>query len=561
MNYKKMYNEWINSDYFDKEFKEKLMNLSDEKEIEDRFYKYLDFGTGGIRGKIGEGTNRINKYIIRKATQGFANYINNKYSEEKSIAIAYDSRNQSPEFALEAARVMAANGIKAYLFKELRSTPELSYAVRYLKAKAGIVVTASHNPPEYNGYKIYGEDGGQLIPVEADKVINRVNEIIDFKTIKIMEEQDAIDKGLLEYLDYTIDTSFIEEVKKNLKNLEYVRKYGDKLKITYSPLHGTGGRPVKRILSEIGFNNLIEVKEQMIPDKEFTTVKSPNPEEYSAFKLSLVYAKENDADLLLATDPDCDRVGIVAKSNNGDYIALNGNQTGALLLNYILESSNDIPKNGAVVSTIVSSGIGKVIASYYNIDYISTLTGFKFIGEKMTEFEKKHNHTFIFGYEESYGYLRGTHVRDKDAVVASALIVEMALYYKSQNLSLLEKLNDIYTKFGFYKEDLVSIKLEGKEGMEEISNIMDTLRKLKPNLIAGFRVNEFIDYKFDHTTLPKSNVLKFILKDGSWLAIRPSGTEPKIKFYFSIVEKEKEKLSEKLDHVKSFILELAGVNN
>ena len=557
MNYKDMYNEWLDSDYFDEEFKNELKGLNDEIEIEDRFYKYLEFGTGGMRGKIGAGTNRINKYIIRKATQGFADYINSKFNSEKTIAIAYDSRYKSDEFALEAAKVMAGNGIKAYLYKDIRTTPELSFAVRYLKAKAGIVVTASHNPPEYNGYKIYGDDGSQLIPVEADKVIEFVDKVKDFSLIKILEEKEALNRGLIEYLDEKIDTAFIDAVKKNLNNLEYVKNYGDKLKITYSPLHGTGGRPVTRILKEIGFNNVVEVKEQMIPDSKFTTVKSPNPEEYTAFNLSLEYAKRENADLCLATDPDCDRVGVIVKNNNGEYIALNGNQTGSLLLNYILGTSN-LPKNGVVVSTIVSSGIGKVIAESYGVKFITTLTGFKFIGKKMTEFEKTGEYEFLFGYEESYGYLKGTHVRDKDAVVTSALIVEMASYYASKNKTLLDGLDDIYKKYGFYKEDLVSIKLDGKEGMKKISNIMDRVRKEKLSKIAEFDVKEFIDYKNDDTGLPKSNVLKFILTDGSWASIRPSGTEPKIKFYFSIVEKDKNLLEKKLDSIKEFMLSYAN---
>ncbi|MGB3366679.1 MAG: phospho-sugar mutase [Acidaminobacteraceae bacterium] len=560
MDYKKMYSEWLVSDYFDESFKDELKSIAnDENEIIDRFYKFLEFGTGGMRGKIGAGTNRINKYIIRKATQGFANYIKEKYTENLSIAIAYDSRNQSPEFALESALVMAANGIKAYLFKELRTTPELSFAVREFGAVAGIVVTASHNPPEYDGYKIYDHHGGQLTPEDAERVVDNVDKIEDFNEIKRISEEEALSSGLLEYISYDLDTKYMDKVKSLLLKKEIIKKYADELNIVFTPLHGTGGRPVSRLFDELGIKNYFTVEEQMIPDIEFTTVKSPNPEELSAFTKAIEKGKSVDGSLLLATDPDSDRVGVVVKNRDEKYIALNGNQTGALLVNYLLENY-EVPKNGAIVSTIVSSGIGEVLCNYYGVKFISTLTGFKFIGEQMNMFEETGKYSFIFGYEESYGYLRGTHVRDKDAIITVGLIVEMASFYREKGLNLLEKLDEIYIKHGFYKEDLVSKKLEGKDGMEQIASILELFRNSNLESVAGEKIDKFIDYKFHETGLPKSNVLKYIFEDGSWFAIRPSGTEPKIKFYFSIMSKDKLSLESKLKHVQDEILKIAKLD-
>ncbi len=560
MDYKKMYRDWLASDYFDDDFKEELKSIeADENEIMDRFYRYLEFGTGGMRGKIGAGTNRINKYIIRKASQGFANFIKDKYKENLSIAIAYDSRNQSPEFALESALVMAANNIKAYLFRDLRTTPELSFAVREFGASAGIVITASHNPPEYNGYKIYDHHGGQLIPEDAALVVENVDRIEDFGEIKIISKDQALESGLLEFISEDLDTKYIDTVKSYLDKKDYVKKYANELNIVFTPLHGTGGRPVTRLLDELGVTNYFTVEEQMVPDKDFTTVKSPNPEELSAFNLAIEKGKSVDSKILLATDPDSDRVGVVIKDRSGDYIALNGNQTGALLVNYLLENY-PIPKNGAIVSTIVSSGIGEVLCRHYGVEFISTLTGFKFIGEQMNLFEESKEHDFIFGYEESYGYLRGTHVRDKDAVVTVGLIVEMASFYMDSNINLLEKLEEIYSKHGYYKEDLISKKLEGKDGMEQISAILEAFRNASLDQIASNKIEEFIDYKFHETSLPKSNVLKYIFEDGSWFAIRPSGTEPKIKFYFSIMSNEKHVLDEKLKNIQNEVLKIANLN-
>lgn len=557
MDYKKMYSEWLVSDYFDESFKEELKSIAnDENEIMDRFYRFLEFGTGGMRGKIGAGTNRINKYIIRKATQGFANYIKEKYTDNLSIAIAYDSRNQSPEFALESALVMAANGIKAYLYKELRTTPELSFAVREFGAVAGIVVTASHNPPEYNGYKIYDHHGGQLIPEDAARVVDHVDKIEDFNTIKLISKEEALSSGLLEYISDDLDTKYMDSVKSLLLKKDIIKKYANELNIVFTPLHGTGGRPVSRLFDELGITNYFTVKEQMIPDIEFTTVKSPNPEELSAFNKAIEKGKEVNGSLLLATDPDSDRVGVVVKDRNEEYVALNGNQTGALLVNYLLENY-EVPDKGAIVSTIVSSGIGEVLCNHYGVKFISTLTGFKFIGEQINMFEDTGNYNFIFGYEESYGYLRGTHVRDKDAIIAVGLIVEMAAFYHEKGLNLLEKLDEIYSKHGYYKEDLVSKKLEGKDGMEQISSILELFRNTKIESVAGEKINQFIDYKFHETGLPKSNVLKYIFEDGSWFAIRPSGTEPKIKFYFSIMSRDKSALESKLKRVEDEILKIA----
>lgn len=557
MDYKKMYDEWQKSDYFDEEFKNELKLISDdENEIMDRFYRFLEFGTGGMRGKIGAGTNRINKYIIRKANQGFANYIKEKYADNLSVAIAYDSRNQSPEFALESALVMAANGIKAYLYKDLRTTPELSFAVREFGAVAGIVVTASHNPPEYNGYKIYDHHGGQLIPEDAARVVEHVDKIEDFNTIKIVSEKEAIESGLLEYISDEIDTKYMDTVKSLLLKKDIIKKHANDLNIVFTPLHGTGGRPVSRLFDELEITNYFTVEEQMIPDKEFTTVKSPNPEELSAFNYAIKKGEEFDGKLLLATDPDSDRVGVVVKSRSGEYTALNGNQTGALLVNYLLENY-EVPKNGAVVSTIVSSGIGEVLCKHYGVKFITTLTGFKFIGEQMNIFEEKQNYNFIIGYEESYGYLRGMHVRDKDAIISVGLIVEMAAFYHENNMNLLEKLDEIYSKHGYYKEDLISKKLEGKDGMEQIASILELFRSTDIESIAGDKISQFIDYKFHETPLPKSNVLKYVFEDGSWFAIRPSGTEPKIKFYFSIMSRDKSTLESKLKGIQDEVLKIA----
>jgi phosphoglucomutase len=567
MDYMERYNEWLNNPYFDEETKEELLSIkNDEKEIEDRFFKELEFGTGGLRGVIGAGTNRMNKYIVRKATQGLANYILNSVdkAKEKGVVIAFDSRYRSPEFAKEAALVMNGNEIKAYLFESLRTTPELSFAVRELGCAAGIVITASHNPPEYNGYKVYGEDGGQLVPRYANKVIEEIRKIDDFSKVKYIEEAEALNKGLLNIIGEEIDKKYIDSVKSLSLRKDLVKEMKD-FKIVYTPLHGTGAMPVKRVLKEIGFENVIVVPEQEFPDSNFSTVKSPNPEEHDAFELAISLAEKENADVIIGTDPDCDRVGVVIKDKDGVYQVLTGNQTGALLVDYILSSMETIPENSVIIKTIVTSELGKAVAEHYGVETIDTLTGFKFIGEKIKEFEEKGDKNFLFGYEESYGYLAGTFVRDKDGVVSAMLIAEMAAYYKSKGMSLLDALKDIYKKFGYYKEDLKSIKLEGKEGLEKIGRIMEQLRNNPPLEIGELKVEVLRDYlerkaryilkdREEPVSLPKSNVLHFTLDDGSWFAVRPSGTEPKIKIYFSAVAEWEKEAQLKLKMIKDFVL-------
>jgi len=567
MDYMERYNEWLNNPYFDEETKEELLSIkNDEKEIEDRFFKELEFGTGGLRGVIGAGTNRMNKYIVRKATQGLANYILNSVdkAKEKGVVIAFDSRYRSPEFAKEAALVMNGNEIKAYLFESLRTTPELSFAVRELGCAAGIVITASHNPPEYNGYKVYGEDGGQLVPRYANKVIEEIRKIDDFSKVKYIEEAEALNKGLLNIIGEEIDKKYIDSVKSLSLRKDLAKEMKD-FKIVYTPLHGTGAMPVKRVLKEIGFENVIVVPEQEFPDSNFSTVKSPNPEEHDAFELAISLAEKENADVIIGTDPDCDRVGVVIKDKDGVYQVLTGNQTGALLVDYILSSMETIPENSVIIKTIVTSELGKAVAEHYGVETIDTLTGFKFIGEKIKEFEEKRDKNFLFGYEESYGYLAGTFVRDKDGVVSAMLIAEMAAYYKSKGMSLLDALKGIYKKFGYYKEDLKSIKLEGKEGIEKIGRIMEQLRNNPPLEIGELKVEVLRDYlerkaryilkdREEPVSLPKSNVLHFTLDDGSWFAVRPSGTEPKIKIYFSAVAEWEKEAQLKLKMIKDFVL-------
>lgn len=560
MEFMEKYKLWLESQEVDNETKEELLSIKDNvKEIEDRFYKDLEFGTGGLRGKIGAGTNRMNKYTVSKATQGLAEFIkgNGKLrrdsgsvilSEAKNLrtiydkccVIAYDSRRKSPEFAKTAALVLAANGIKAYLFESLRPTPELSFAVRHLKANAGIVITASHNPPEYNGYKAYGADGGQLVPRFANKVIEEVNRVNDFSCVKTINEQEALEKGLLVIIGKEIDDIYVEKVK-TLSLREDIDK---NINIVYTPLHGTGNIPVRRVLRELGYENVHVVKEQELPDPNFSTVDYPNPEDHKAFKLAIELAEKVNGDIILGTDPDCDRVGVVVKDNKGEYMVLNGNQTGALLLDYILSSKKDIPPNAVMINTIVTSGLGRVIAKHYGVETIETLTGFKYIGEKIKEFEQTGEYSFQFGYEESFGYMTGTFVRDKDAVIASMLICEMAAYYKKKGLNLYQALIQLYERFGYYIERLISINLDGIEGKRKIDSIMNSFRKDYPKEIEGLKiaiVNDYLSSKSydcvsgDITSieLPTENVLKFIFEDNSWYALRPSGTEPKLKIYIS----------------------------
>lgn len=552
MNYKENYNEWINNPYFDEETKKELLSIGkNEKEIEDRFYKNLEFGTGGLRGVIGAGSNRINKYTVRRATYGLANYILNKCRNEgkkKGVVIAYDSRHKSKEFCLETAKTLAACGIKSYIFDSLRPTPQLSFAVRYLNCVAGVVITASHNPPEYNGYKVYWSDGGQVCPDIAEKIINEVNKIKQYNTIPITSE----DNELIVKLDESVDVAFIDEVKKQVINQDLINRVGKDLKIIYTPIHGTGNIPIRNVLNEVGFKNVYIVKEQELPDSNFSTVEYPNPEEKAVFDIAIEMAKKDGADLIIGTDPDCDRVGVVVKDNDGEYVVLNGNQVGSLLVDYVLSNRVEEIKtmnNPTIVKTIVTSELGSKIAKSYGVGCIDTLTGFKFIGEKIHEFENSNKATFIMGYEESYGYLVGTHARDKDGVVSALLISEMATYYYDKGMSLYEGLQEVYSKYGYFKEELKSITLKGIDGMEQIKSIMSYFRNTEVDEIADIKVIEIKDYKNSIDDLPKSDVLKFILEDGTWIAVRPSGTEPKIKFYFGCNGENKVEVDNKLERV------------
>ncbi|NLM05064.1 MAG: phospho-sugar mutase, partial [Clostridiales bacterium] len=548
----KEYEKWLSDPYFDSETRLELESIKDNKsEIEDRFYKELEFGTGGIRGKIGAGINRINKYTIRKATQGLANLIKKNGTEavNRGVVIAHDPRHMSKEFTLEAALVLANNGIKSYVFNDLRPTPELSFAIRYLNAMAGIVITASHNPPEYNGYKVYWEDGAQMANKLTQEVSNEINKIDSLHGILPMEKEKALELGLLEYIGYEVDDAYIEAVKGQSLRPEVIEKLGRDFKIVYTPLHGTGNIPIRRVLKEIGFENVFVVPEQEKPDPEFSTVNYPNPEERAAFELSIELAMKENADLIIGTDPDCDRVGAVVKNMEGEYIVLTGNQTGALLVEYILstlDEKDNLKEDGIVIKTIVTSEMGADIAKAYDITVLDTLTGFKYIGEKIKEFEKTGEHTFIFGYEESYGYLSGTYTRDKDAVVSSMLICEMAAYYKSRGLTLYEGLLELYEKYGYYLEDLKSITLEGRAGSEKIQSILNGLRENPPTHMGGYEIIKIEDF-LKQDKLPKANVLKLHIEGDSWMALRPSGTEPKLKIYCGVKDISLEKSRAKLD--------------
>lgn len=562
MNYKNKYNEWIESSYFDEETKLELRNISDDEvEIKERFYKNLEFGTGGLRGIIGAGTNRINIYTVRKATRGICRYIDKKFGEEgkkRGVVIAHDSRRMSREFCEEAAATLAAHGVKAFVFNSLRATPILSFATRYLNCQMGIVITASHNPKEYNGYKVYSSYGGQICVDEANEIINEINSIEDLSSINRDEFESYVESGMITILSDDVDNAFNEEVIKQLRDKDMVKENGDKLRIIYTPIHGTGNIPVRRALKDSGFTDVTVVKEQELPDSEFSTVEYPNPEEREVFNIAIEMAKESNADLIIGTDPDCDRVGIVVRDNNGEYIVLNGNQTGAIIVNYLftkMKEEENIPENATIVKTIVTSELGAEIAKYYGAEAIDTLTGFKFIGEKIHEYEDFGSITknFVVGYEESYGYLIGTHSRDKDAVVSSLIISEAALYYKLKGMSLYDVLLETYEKFGYYKETLKSITLKGIDGIEKIAEIMKSFREDDITSIAGIKVEKLLDYKKGVDGLPKSDVLKFILEDKSWIAIRPSGTEPKIKFYFGVCGNSEEDSANKVKSLMEYI--------
>ena len=560
--YQNIYKEWLNNDYFDQETKNELLKIqNDEKEIEDRFYKNLEFGTGGLRGVIGAGTNRINKYTVRRATFGLANYILEKCGEEgknKGVVIAYDSRYKSEEFCIEAAKTLAACGIKTYIFDSLRPTPQLSFAVRHLGCVAGIVITASHNPPEYNGYKVYWTDGGQVCPDIAKEIITEVNKIEDYSTIPTTDSNSE----LIITLDETVDRAFCDAVKEQVINQELINKVGKDLKIIFTPIHGTGNLPIRRVLSEVGFENVSVVKEQEMPDSNFSTVAYPNPEEKEVFDIAIEMAKKDGADIIIGTDPDCDRVGVVVKDNDGEYIVLNGNQVGSLLVDYVMSNKVEEIKemhNPMIVKTIVTSELGAEIAKSYNVGCVDTLTGFKFIGEKIHQYEEDNSATFIMGYEESYGYLVGTHARDKDGVVSALLISEMAAYYYDKGMTLYEGLQEVYKKYGYYREELQSITLKGIDGMEQIKSIMNTFRTSNIEEIAGIKVAELKDYSKGIYSLPKSDVLKFILEDNSWIAVRPSGTEPKIKFYYGCNGADKEVVDNKLEEIIKFVNDIVYV--
>jgi len=556
MGYFERYNKWMTDPAFDEETRKELMAIKDdEKEIEDRFYRDLEFGTGGLRGIIGAGTNRMNKYTVGRATQGLANYILRKNIDNPSVVIAYDSRRYSREFAMQAARVLNSNGIAAYVFSELRPTPELSFAVRELKAAAGIVITASHNPPQYNGYKVYWSDGGQVVSPIAEELIAEANSIQDFSEIKCIDECEIRDKGLLRFLGREMDDRYIEKVKSLSLNSEVVKEMAEDFRIIYTPLHGTGNIPVRSALKAVGFTNVTVVPEQEQPDKDFPTVKFPNPEEHEAFTLAIELAKKQFADIIIGTDPDCDRVGAVVRNTLGEYVVLTGNQTGALLTDYMLGSlkkQDRLNDRSTVINTIVTGKLGEKIAESYNVRTISVLTGFKYIAEKIKEFESS-GLEFVFGYEESYGYLAGPFVRDKDAVIASMLICEMAACYKKRGMTLYEGLMSLYRKYGFYKESLTSVTFKGKEGMEEMVSLINALRDKLPGEVSGIKVEEVRDY-LDYqgpVRLPKENVLQFILEDKSWFCIRPSGTEPKLKIYYSVIGNAQEDAEERMARLKA----------
>ena len=550
MSYRDTYDFWMTDDYFDEDTKKELAAIADdEAEIEDRFYRDLVFGTGGLRGVIGAGTNRMNFYTVRKATQGLANFIVKQNAQDKGVAIAYDSRKYSPEFAAEAALCLCANGIKSYLFESLRPTPELSYAVRKLGCTAGIVITASHNPPEYNGYKVYWEDGAQITAPKDREIIAEVKAVTDFHTVKTMDKQEALDKGLLTIIGAEIDDAYMEELKKQIIHPEIIKEQSENIKIVYTPFHGTGLVPVKRVLSELGFKNVYIVPEQELPDPEFTTLEYPNPEDPKAFELALKLAKEKNADIVLATDPDADRLGIYAlDTKTGKYMPFTGNMSGLIIAEYQFRERTKcglMPKNPAMVKTIVTTNMADPLAADYNVNLIEVLTGFKFIGEQIKFFEQTGSNNYVFGLEESYGCLAGTHARDKDAVVAVMCLCEVAAYCKKHNMTLWDMMVSMYEKYGYFKETQYTITMKGIDGARQIAEIMEKLRKNPPKAFGDLKVEKFRDYQNDviidmetgektTTGLPKSNVLYFELPDNAWCCARPSGTEPKIKFYMGV---------------------------
>ena len=573
MSYREQYDFWLQDGYFDEKTKEELRSITgDEKEIEDRFYKELEFGTGGLRGVIGAGTNRMNIYTVRKATQGLANYIISQGGKEKGVAIAYDSRRMSPEFADEAALCLAANGIKAYVFDALRPTPELSFALRTLRCISGIVITASHNPPEYNGYKAYWEDGAQVAAPRDKEIIDEVKKVTDYAQVKTMDKDAAIAAGLYQVIGQEIDDAYMAELKKQIIHPEIIKEVADDIKIVYSPFHGTGNVPVRRILSELGFKHVYVVPEQELPDPDFTTLEYPNPEDPKAFTLALALAREKNADIVLATDPDADRLGIYAlDTKTGEYIPFTGNMSGMLIAEYILRertATGTMPADPALVTTIVTTNMAGAIARDYNVKFIEVLTGFKYIGEQIKLFERDHSASYVFGLEESYGCLAGTHARDKDAVVAVMCLCEMAAWCKKNGITVWDQMIRLYEKYGYYRETQYAITLKGIDGSRQIAEMMDKLRSNPPESFGELKVREFRDYDRDvardpatgqerPTGLPKSNVLYFDLTNDSWCCARPSGTEPKIKFYMGVkgnsIEDANEKVEKLTEALKAYL--------
>ena len=572
MDYKEVYEQWLSNPYFDDATKEELKNIAeDDNEIKERFYMDLEFGTAGLRGIIGAGTNRMNIYVVRRATQGLANYIAKVDKKSQGVAIAYDSRHMSPEFAEEAALCLAANGIKAYIFESLRPTPELSFAVRHLGCAAGINVTASHNPPEYNGYKVYWEDGAQITPPHDSGIMGEVKSISDWNTVKTMDKAEAEKAGLFQVIGKEVDDAYMAELKKQVLHMDAIEAEGKNLKIVYTPLHGTGNIPARRILKELGFENVYVVKEQELPDGDFPTVSYPNPEAAEAFELGLKLAKEVDADLVLATDPDADRLGVRVKDKNGEYHDLTGNMSGCLLANYEISQkkaiNGSLPEDGALIKTIVTTNLADAIAKGYGVKLIEVLTGFKFIGQQILGFEQSGKGSYLFGFEESYGCLIGTYARDKDAIVATMALCEAAAYYKTQGKTLWDAMIEMYEQFGYYKDAIQSVTMKGIEGLQKIQEIMNSLRQNPPAEFAGHKVTAVRDYKADTITdvatgavkptgLPNSNVLYYELTDDAWVCVRPSGTEPKVKFYSGVKGTSLEDADKKSETMGKAVLDM-----
>ncbi len=573
MDYMKVYEQWCTDPYFDDATKKELLAIKDDKaEIEDRFYRQLEFGTGGLRGVIGAGTNRMNIYTVRQATQGLANYIISQNGQSKGVAIAYDSRIMSKEFADEAALCLNANGIKAYVFPSLRPTPELSFSVRELHCISGIVITASHNPREYNGYKVYWEDGAQITPPHDKNILAEVAKVTEFSAVKTMDKDEAVKAGLYNVIGEDIDDKYMEQLKKQSIHPDIIKKMAKDIKIVYTPLHGTGNLPVRRVLKELGFEKVIVVPEQEKPDGNFPTVSYPNPESPAAWELALALAKKEDADIVLATDPDADRLGVYCKdTKTGEYVSFTGNMSGMLIAEYILrerKATGTMPENPALVETIVTTDMAKVIAADYGVKLIEVLTGFKYIGEQIKLFEENHTYNYVFGLEESYGCLAGTYARDKDACVAVMMLCEVASYYKSQGKTLWDAMVDMYEKYGYFKEGLETLTLKGIDGAEQIQKIMTDMRNNPPKELGGYKVVAVRDYKEDtrkdlatgevtKTGLPNSNVLYYELTDNAWCCVRPSGTEPKIKFYFGVKGTSLADAEKKLEKVKEDMLKAA----